>query len=50
MEMNAMERLNQIVHERGPLLAGLDPDPEKIGALLEKSVDTWTDKNIRRGR
>ena len=46
MEMNAMERLNQIVHERGPLLAGLDPDPEKIGALLEKSVDTWTDKNI----
>lgn len=28
--MNAMERLNQLVMEKGPLLAGLDPDIDKI--------------------
>lgn len=34
--MNAMERLNQLVMEKGPLLAGLDPDLNKILDLNEK--------------
>ena len=28
--MNAMQRLNRIVKEKGPLIAGLDPDFDKI--------------------
>ena len=28
--INAMERLNKLVSEKGPLLAGLDPDMDKI--------------------
>lgn len=34
--MNAIERLNEEVIKKGPLLAGLDPDVDKIRALYEK--------------
>ena len=37
MKENAMQRLNRIVKERGPLLAGLDPEFEKILPLWEAS-------------
>lgn len=33
--MNVMERLNQKVKEKGPLLAGLDPDIVKLSELAE---------------
>lgn len=33
---NAMERLNELVMEKGPLLAGLDPDIEKVLAMYEQ--------------
>lgn len=33
---NAMERLNELVKEKGPLLAGLDPDIEKILAMYSQ--------------
>lgn len=35
MERNAMQRLNEIVKTRGPLLAGLDPEFEKVIHLYE---------------
>ena len=34
--MNIMERLNKAVMEKGPLLAGLDPDMEKLRALSKE--------------
>lgn len=35
MEKNAMQRLNEIVKTKGPLLAGLDPEFEKVIHLYE---------------
>lgn len=34
--MNAMERLNELVKEKGPLLAGLDPDSEKLEKIYQE--------------
>ena len=34
--MKLMERLNKAVMEKGPLLAGLDPDMEKLRALSKE--------------
>ena len=34
--MNIMERLNKAVMKRGPLLAGLDPDMDKLGPLSKE--------------
>lgn len=42
MEMNAMQKLNQVVLEKGPLLAGLDPAPYKIARLMNQG-NTMTD-------
>ncbi len=39
--MNAMQRLNQIVKERGPLVAGLDPDIRKILSMVEASQSKY---------
>ncbi|MBQ2937689.1 MAG: orotidine-5'-phosphate decarboxylase [Clostridia bacterium] len=36
--MNAMERLNELVKEKGVLLAGLDPDVDKILSMNEETV------------
>lgn len=36
---NAMQRLDEIVKERGPLLAGLDPDFEKIFSLQQTNSE-----------
>ena len=36
-DMNAMERLDNLVHINGPLVAGLDPDFRKITELYEAS-------------
>lgn len=50
---NAMERLNKIVKERGPLVAGLDPDIKEIQKLYEtfgvssKSYEDMNDKYQR---
>ena len=44
--MNAMERLNNAVMKRGPLLAGLDPDLGKILAL-EASADEAPKTDIK---
>ena len=52
---NAMQRLNEIVKERGPLLAGLDPNFDKIinmwkvsndGTINPKDTDTIEDKDV----
>lgn len=34
--MNAMQRLNELVKEKGPLLAGLDPDIEKLEKFYQE--------------
>ena len=35
--MNKMERLNELVKQKGPLLAGLDPDMEKVLELPKET-------------
>ena len=35
--MNAMQRLNEVVKRKGPLIAGLDPDFETVYQLCEKA-------------
>lgn len=37
--MNAMERLNELVKEKGVLLAGLDPDVDKILSMYEETAE-----------
>lgn len=50
--MNAMERLNQLVKKKGVLLAGLDPDINKILSMYEQTEkgrvlrETFTDEVI----
>lgn len=41
--MNALERLNQLVKEKGPLLAGLDPDIDKILSINEQTENVSKD-------
>ena len=36
--MNKMERLNELVKQKGPLLAGLDPDMEKVLELPKEEL------------
>lgn len=45
MKKNAMQRLNEIVKEKGPLLAGLDPEFEKIFPLVEAWDPTFNLEN-----
>ena len=43
-----MERLNKAVMEKGPLLAGLDPDMEKLRALSKEIGYKGTDCDFLR--
>lgn len=46
--MKLMERLNKAVMEKGPLLAGLDPDMEKLRALSKEIGYKGADCNFLR--
>lgn len=46
--MNNMERLNKAVMKKGPLLAGLDPDMEKLRALSKEIGYKGADCNFLR--
>ena len=42
--MNTMERLNEAIMKKGPLLAGLDPDLDKLLELskeIDSNLDAW---------
>lgn len=43
---NSMERLNKMVKERGPLLAGLDPDIKKISAMYSQRNEEMTSESF----
>ena len=45
-KLNAMQRLNAIIKERGPLVAGLDPEFEKILPLWEASDGSITKEDF----
>lgn len=42
---NAMERLNGLVMEKGPLLAGLDPDIDKVLSMYDQMDEAQKDEN-----
>ena len=45
MKENAMQRLNRMVKERGPLVAGLDPDLNKAIRLYGYSIDQFRNED-----
>lgn len=47
--MNALERLNELVKEKGPLLAGLDPDIDKILSINEET-QKFSEKDYKTNR
>ena len=45
MKENAMQRLNRIVKEKGPLLAGLDPKLDEIIPLYDFKIEEFESEN-----
>lgn len=45
MKENAMQRLNKIVKEKGPLLAGLDPKLDEIIPLYDFNIEEFENEN-----